>query len=330
LPAGKVQPPNQVDTSPDISDPPKMNKRIIGYILVLGLFTCSLFFLLREKERTHLLENNIGALRTDLARKAATKASANLQPDAPSKSPPVQSVDPKASGKTRTLFDEIGLALSVPGFRDLLVSQQRQAIDFRYHSLFEDLKLSKDQVGGFQDLLVAKQRALTDAVGAAAKAGLSPYGDDRVKYLEFINAALSNVNNQIESVIGTDNFSKYSYYEQTAPQRATATALVNNLSYTSDPLSESQVKSLIDILKQTAPLDLPTYEGIGTAFGAGQGYGSVHAAGLLSEPPIVSPVSDQTVALAKEFLSPPQIQSLISLQKAQQDFWNVRRLLQNK
>jgi hypothetical protein len=211
-----------------------------------------------------------------------------------------------------------------PEFRNGMKAAQSAMLDARYASLFSSLKLTPAQLDQFKQLLIEKQQELTDAVAAAQQQGLTPFRN-RAQWLDSINNALAGINSEISAAIGPDQFAQYQFYERTGPQRATALLLERSLSYTGEPLSPVQQQKLVESLATTAEKDYTVLEGIGTGFGAGQGVGALHGAGLASSPPVVDPISAQAIAAARTFLSPGQVAQLEALQRSIQLQFQLQR-----
>lgn len=187
-----------------------------------------------------------------------------------------------------------------PEYAHAFQQQQRARLDGRYADLFAQLNLPPATLSKLQDLLVEKQNAARDVFMAAREEGLGGR-ENRDQLRELVQMTQAEIDAQIQSTIGDQNYAALKQYEETGPQRVVVERLESRLSYSSTPLNAAQAQALTMILSETAPAAATNRAG-SRDFGAAQG-------GVT--------ITDDTITRAQAVLSADQLQSLVTLQAEQ-------------
>jgi hypothetical protein len=257
---------------------------------------------LEEKELDAQLQQRefdtkVAALRASAAASAKARAAAAQN-----------SADDQRQRFRNGRFANMQALMNDPQFVKLMALQEKARLDSSYAPLFkqltQQLNLSPAQLAAFQNLLVQKQDAARDVLAAARDQGLD-LRTDRAEIGQLVTQSNTEIDNQIESTLGSDAYAQYQSYEQTLPQRNTVNQIQQSLSYTSSPLTDSQAQQLIQTLAANAP---PTHNNNPT---------SIRAL-TVGTNNLTSPITPAAIAAAQTFLSPSQIAALVNQQAVQQ------------
>jgi hypothetical protein len=203
-----------------------------------------------------------------------------------------------------------------PEMQRLRSLQQKAALDARYAGLFKSLNLDAGKLDRFKTLLAEREATMQDVMMAARDQGIDPRRD-AAAFRQMVAAAQSEVDSQLKSLLGDAAFTEYEQYSKTQPQRATVDQLRQSLSYTSEPLSDTQATQLVQILAANTPVaadgtsTMPPPEGGGGRGGRGPG-----GAGLAGA--ATAPITTAAVAAAQTVLTATQLQTLQQMQTLQQ------------
>jgi len=208
-----------------------------------------------------------------------------------------------------------------PQFQALRAMQEKAQLDARYAALFKQLNLNPAQVDQLKNLLVAKQQAAGDAYQAAIANGINPRTDPTA-FQAAVASAQSDADQQIQTALGDSGYAQYQQYQQTMPERTTATQLQTALSYSSTPLTDAQSQQLVALMQTEASSAGSTATtAAGGGFGpggGGQGGGNQGAA-----------ITADTISQAASFLSATQVQALQQLQATQQAQQQMQQLMRS-
>jgi hypothetical protein len=207
--------------------------------------------------------------------------------------------------------DDIRAVMDQPEMQRLRALQQKSALDGRYATLFRDLKLPTAALEKFKDLLVEKEVTMQDMMAVAREHGIDPRVDP-AGFRELVASAQNETDAAIKGLLGNDAFTQYQQYQQTLPQRALINQLQQSLSYTNEPLTESQAAGLIPILASTNP---QPNSGNDVPFGP-PGPGGPGPGGGAIGPRLV--ITADAVTEAQSVLSATQLQVLQQMQQSQQ------------
>jgi len=193
--------------------------------------------------------------------------------------------------------------------------QQKAGLDNRFAALFKELKLPAATLDKLKDILVEKEVTMQDMMLTAREHGIDPRADPE-GFRELVSSAQDETDSAIKSLLGDSSFSQYQQYEQTLPQRAVINQLQQSLSYTSEPLSDAQAASMMEILASASTqangaVDVPPP----TPFGPGPGLGLGPGAGGFGPRAVITP---EAVTLSKTVLSAEQMQVFQQLQQTQE------------
>jgi hypothetical protein len=188
-----------------------------------------------------------------------------------------------AEGPGRGPRGDLRALLDRPEMQRLRALQQKAALDSRFAPLFKALNLPAEKIEQLKTLLAERESTMQDVMMAARDQGLDPRSDPD-GFLKLAAAAQTEINSQLKTLLGDEGFAHYEQYAQTQPQRATVEQLRQSLSYTSEPLSDTQAAQLVQILAATAPasannaVPMPPPDGGRGGRGPGGGGGGVATA----------------------------------------------------
>ena len=266
-------------------------------------------------------EKLIKSLRAQLAaagrsRTSGSLAGAGANPDTPPADPAARNDRGGNRGEAmRALFNS-------PQFQALRMLQEKAQLDARYAALFKSLNLSPAQIDQLKTLMVQRQQSAGDAMQAATAAGIS-LRTDPAAFRQAVADAQADVDKQIQSTLGDTAYAEYQQYQQTMPQRATATQLQTALSYGSTPLTDAQSQQLVNLMQSEAAASTASagqgaingqvvgFGGPGGPFGGNQG----------------ATITADTITQSASFLSQPQVQALQTLQQTQQAQQQMQQLM---
>jgi RNA polymerase sigma factor (sigma-70 family) len=177
---------------------------------------------------------------------------------------------------------------------------QGATLEGRYAALFKELGLDAGRLDKFKNLLAAKRQAAEDAMDALLKQGVNP-NQNMEATRGAVAAAQASVNAQIKEELGDDGYAHYQRYEATLPQRNTIEQLGQLLSPTIAPLTGEQFDRMVTLLEKSHEP-----EGKGGPGRLMDGNLNYH-----------SKISAQTIAMAADVLTPPQVEMLQHLQNLQ-------------
>lgn len=273
-------------------------------VAVLFLAACACAGLLLLAARLRTIE--------DLRRRAASSIPPRRQPGSPAREfhPGRPGADTPAPPARPSALRR---ALADPAFLKHLAVLQKQSIDLRYRSLFSALNLDPARRARLVELLEKKQLVKCDAEAAAYDSGL--FGTGAV--IPAVAEAQSEVNGEIQQLLGSEGFRKYYDFEMTSGLRATLSRLQERLRTTSEPVSDAQVETMVGILDSASP---PDGRGGVSQF---TGLDATTAAGLTPQQ-FSSPLPENAPALLAPLLSPGQLEQLDGLVARQQEELKLR------
>ncbi|HEU5078392.1 MAG TPA: hypothetical protein VFT72_04230 [Opitutaceae bacterium] len=194
-----------------------------------------------------------------------------------------------------------------PAFSKLWMAEQRGQLDNRYAALFRNLKLSPAELEKFKNLLVEKQNSFRDVMAAARAQGIDPR-DNRDQFRALVAQTNSEIDNNIESTLGSAAYQQYKQYEQTLPVRNVVDQLDQRLSYSNTPLNDAQADQLVQVLAQAMP------NKNGSDSSPFRNNGRVN-------------LTDQAIAQASSVLTPDQVNTLKQIQSEQQAQRQMQQLI---
>jgi len=176
--------------------------------------------------------------------------------------------------------------LDDPEIRRMMDLQRLANINRQYGQFFKDAHLTPEQIGQFQQLMLERQRAETDVLVAASQQGINPMSDPQ-EFRQMVRSAQADVDNQLQTSLGSTTYTQFQSFQQTQNQRGVANQLQQDLSYSDSPLTDAQKQQMVQVIASTN-------KGGGAAVSAG------------------------TLTAAQGFLSASQMQALQNIQQLQQ------------
>lgn len=302
---------------------------LIGALALLTVISTGVawqsYWKARWLEAAQLEDEDVAALQRRLTEAERRAQSLQALLDARSETP----ADAAPAAKSDTSADDRGFGrgrggppaavrevMDRPEMQRLRTLQQRAALDTRYAPLFKSLNLDAPKLDRFKTLLAERESTMQDVMMAARDQGLDPRANrDEIRAL--VASAQSAVDSELKSLLGDEAYAQYDQFAKTGPQRATVEQLRQSLSYTSDPLTDTQAAQLVNILAANAPASAdgaastPPDNGFGGRGGRGPGGGG---------PPgtATAPITTAAVAQAQTVLTSTQVQALQQMQTLQQ------------
>lgn len=327
-----------------------MNPKIKNYLIALLALTTIAGGALAWNQYQELIKLRAGSLtdnaRTDLQKRlwdlekrkneleaeiAGLRARGNLAADAEGEGDVSSAVaqNPQGAARGQGRFNRrngptnLSTLLENPEFNKLWTDQQKARINSTYGALFKNLNLTPEQTAQFQNLLAERQMSMLDVLSAARAEGIT--GRDQIGNL--MQQASSQIDSQIQSLLGPDGYSQYTNYLQTMPQRNQVNQL-QTLLVTSGatPLQDYQTQQLTQILAQNSAA---SSSGQRTGGGGGAGFfGAMGGLGGLFATPVTGPtITPNAVAQAASVLTPAQLQVLQQMQQQQAAQQQITRML---
>ncbi|HVU36251.1 MAG TPA: hypothetical protein VHE61_22635 [Opitutaceae bacterium] len=234
-------------------------------------------------------------------------------------------------------FAEFREVMAKPEVQALIATQQKAMLDARYAALFRNLGLTSEQSGKLEGLLIDRQNAIQDVWAAARDQGINPRTDP-AGFQKLVADAQAPINDSIKSLLGADDYSQFTNYEQTMPQRNLVNTLQQRLSNTDSPLSSAQSDQLVQILASNSPQRANGTEGGGnTGYvamnGGGRmggmvmGFGGGAMGGLVG--PGSAPITSAAVNQAQSVLNQTQVSVLQQLQQQQQAAQQLQQVIRS-
>ena len=185
-----------------------------------------------------------------------------------------------------------------------------ESLNGAYGPLMKRLNLDPTKAEQFKKLLVDERHALMDALQVAKAEGIQSPQD----YISAVKAAVAQIDLQIQTLLGADNFEQFQEYRQTLPEEQTVARLADRLANTTTPLSEGQQDNLVRLLNEMEPASFRQNEDF---------LGMMGLKGI--------PLTSSMVSASASVLTPPQVQMLDTMQKnLQAREQMVQTLLQQK
>lgn len=299
------------------------SKNLIIGILALTTIVGGIFAW-RQYQRANTLADEVARLAKAAAERSQRRSPAErAQTDAGQ--PPSDTASPEGGNAWQGRMGNMRAVLDSPEAAKLMASQQRGMLDARYAGLFKSLNLTPGQLEKFKDMLLEKQNAARDVMSVAREQGLD-FRNNRDEIRQLVQQTNSDIDANIIDAIGQDKFAQYQAYDQTQTQRAVATQLEQRLSYTADPLTESQSSQLVALLaaNSTASADSGPRTFVAAYAGPpGGGPPMMIGGGALGGVQI----TDQVINSAQSFLSASQVSALRQMQSEQNDQRQLQQLI---
>jgi hypothetical protein len=166
------------------------------------------------------------------------------------------------------------------------------AIGLQYGPLLRRLKLDPDAAARFESLIAEERTTAVDAIQVAQADGIR----SGAGYLAAIREAVAEVDGQVQSLLGADDYQAFIAYRQELPEEQTVAKLGRLLAGSPAPLADGQQEQLVQLIAQMEPPSYRENEDILGIIG-------------LAEAPLTPPI----VAAAGSALAPPQAAALQSL-----------------
>ena len=175
-----------------------------------------------------------------------------------------------------------------PEFAAAMKLEQEARIEQRYGVLFKQLNLPADKIAALKSFLAERENANREVMASAAAQGLNPR-DNRDELRQLAAELQAEVDANIKSTLGDNVLAAINTYNATSSQRNTVNDLNQKLTYSAQPLNDTQSKMLTTILAET---------------------GQQNGRGTL--------ITDATITRAQGVLMPSQVEALKKLQAEQQ------------
>lgn len=271
---------------------------------------------LAAEKRAQALEDALAAAQGKLNEATAT---AGAKPD-PARQP--EAANPAAN--MRAMMSNAANMMNRPEMQRMMAMGAKAGLDARYAPLFKQLNLAPDKLEELKKLMVERQSVGADVFAAAAQQGLDPM-QNRRELAKLTTDGQAKVDGEIQSLLGDTSYSAYQNYQSTLPQRSVVNQLQQSLSYTPNPLSDTQTEQLVQILAQNQPPHPAGASGQNvtatrTMVVTGSVGGPSGVVSTMDSGPMMvgsAPISDAAVAASRTILNDPQVAALQQLQQQQ-------------
>ena len=230
----------------------------------------------------------------------------------------------------RTMVSSAANMMNQPEMQRMMAMGQKAALDTNYAKLFKQLNLAPEKLEQFKKLMVERQSVGTDVFTAAVQQGLDPM-QNRREIARLTDDAQGKVDGEIKSLLGDSDFSSYQNYQTTLPQRNVVNQLQQSLSYTQNPLSDSQADQLVQILAQNPPARAAGAQVVtdgqnvmvkrvavsSSASGGGADFVTATVGPSMGIGFGTPPISDAAVSASRAVLTEPQVEALQQVQQQQ-------------
>lgn len=181
---------------------------------------------------------------------APTRVPAPVKRDAAPRreAPPAESAEPAADDAQggmkppAMLMAGIAQMLKNPAMKSMIRGQQKVALDMQYGQLFQCLDLPPQKMEALKEILLDRQMAFMDGGISMIAPGTSD--EDRRVKAEDLARIKTEYDQKVTDLIGTENASLYTQYEETQPERMQVQMFKQGLSG-ADALTEQQEHELI-------------------------------------------------------------------------------------
>lgn len=297
--------------------------------------TTALFFEHRENKQLRAantgVRQEIAALRSENQRLIA--ASATPQPRPEESAPPNATgagfgADGKFAFSQAAAPKTMALNADEKEVEQLIDIQAKGQLDARYGALFRRLNLSPEKVDQLKKLLLDRQNVVRDVINAGRERGLGmqELQANLPAMVEKTNAA---VDENIRGLLGDEGFGQYQNYQTTLPERGIAEQLASRLISSNDPLSSPQLEQLVQTLAANTTTLMPMPNDPAAAAVPGDhiflsnaefnsGGGPVVALGGAGMMANNTPMTNEAIAQAANFLTPAQLAALQQIQAERQ------------
>ena len=242
-----------------------MSSRLKNYLIVLLFFTTLGGAGLVVRTRRQLADAlNAPTLRVTHGDFRSAPAPAPLASSAPRVAAPAPPVDAPVGdtppdrpdggqfggGRGARYATQMAELMKDPAFVAASKIEQEARLDSRYSSLFKELNLPPEKLAALKALLAERESASREVWASAAAQGLNPR-DNRDQLRQLTADLQAEVDANIKSTFGDSVSSALAAYNASAPQRSTVGDLAQKLTYSSQPLNDSQAQQLTRILGDT-------------------------------------------------------------------------------
>lgn len=237
--------------------------------------------------------------------------------------PAKQPASANPAGNMRAMTNTAVNMMNRPEQQRLMAMQAKAGLDGRYAPLFKQLNLAPDQLEDLKKLMVERQTVGADVFASAVQQRLDPM-QNRAELAKLTADGQAKVDGEIQSLLGDTSYSAYQNYQATLSQRNVVNQLQQSLSYTPNPLNDTQTEQLVQILTQNQPPRPAGASGqiatsattmIMTASSGGGDVASTVGPATLALGGAT--VTDAAVAASRTILSDPQVAALQQLQQQQ-------------
>ncbi len=144
--------------------------------------------------------------------------------------------------------EDIRVLRNSPEYAPFWRQQLGRHVQERYGPLFEQLKLSPEKLDQLKNLLVEKYDSITDASELALRQGFDARAGETKAVIAYADMS---VDNDIESLLGENNFKLYMSYNSSMPYRGEVDAFQTSLTgQGSVPMQPDQIAAMVNALSQ--------------------------------------------------------------------------------
>ena len=139
--------------------------------------------------------------------------------------------------------------LTDPAMQASMRARAADRIERDFAGLFRTLGLDEDTVDIFTELLAEREAMRFQVNMRRRMAGDDPVAQAEVDF--WWKEGQAGLDKSLGEVLGAGNYDKFTYYEETLPQRRDVEELQRRLSYSGTPLGDNQAEALVGLMAST-------------------------------------------------------------------------------
>lgn len=200
------------------------------------------------------------ALRAELVRRAETTVEVSSPAEAesgvidptPVEPPPpepvaIDEVPPEPSSRREDRAARFRRMMDDPNVQAMIRERTKSGVEQRYAGLFRTMNLDEETIEVFKELM-AERELVQRRAAIESRMGLGGDGPEAAFLAEL---EVEQLNQSLAEVLGEEDYDKFTYYQDTLPQRQVVEELNRRLSYSGTPLTEDRAEVLVGVMAGT-------------------------------------------------------------------------------
>ncbi len=203
-------------------------------------------------------------LRQQLADATVGSAPKPVAPTAPAPQPPAEvAASAPAAGPTKAAREAVAalaadsikqqkVLLEDPGYRTMLLTQQRTMLKNHYSKLGVELGLSEKETDALFDLLAERQlkasASMTEVMGGGPPTNAAEVAQMQARMQQYQQEQKQSEKDAVTAMLGPDRAAQFEDYDHIQPSRGRVNNLTALLDQGSQPLTDAQTRSLTAVI----------------------------------------------------------------------------------